>query len=183
MCDGGIPPPSIISPPRVFGGVIRFSFCRRLQNHTRTTSFSSCRESASVVISCAEGFGCLWKCCSSAPLTDTSMEVRFFRLRPCAAILSMLVGEPVVESASSSHFWSSGFSLHIFLKLNCRASNRHIVVWEKTLPYRVPSASPTSACVKPSFILRCLNCLAKASRSSDVGVSSSPALTSRSPCK
>jgi len=35
---------------------MRFSFCRRLQNHTRTTSFSSCKESASEVISCAEGF-------------------------------------------------------------------------------------------------------------------------------
>uniref|UniRef100_A0A2M4DCZ8 Putative beta-14-n-acetylgalactosaminyltransferase bre-4 n=1 Tax=Anopheles darlingi TaxID=43151 RepID=A0A2M4DCZ8_ANODA len=109
------------------------------------------------------------------------MLVRFFRFRPWAAILSMLVGEPVVESASSSHFWSSGFNLHIFLKLSCSASNRQIVVWENTFPYSVPSANPTSACVKPSLIRRCLNCLANASRSSLVGVSSSPALTSRSP--
>ena len=132
MWPGGIP--SIISPPIVFGGVIRFSFWRRLQNHTRTTSFSNCRESASDVISWADGFGCLWKWDSRAPLTDTSMLVRFFRFRPCAAILSILVGDPVVESASSSHFWRSGLSLHIFLKLNCKASNRQIVVCENTLP-------------------------------------------------
>uniref|UniRef100_A0A182J5K4 Uncharacterized protein n=1 Tax=Anopheles atroparvus TaxID=41427 RepID=A0A182J5K4_ANOAO len=125
MWPGGMP--SIMSPPMVFGGVMRFSFCRRLQNHTRTTSFSSCRLSASDEISCADGFGCLWKCCSSAPFTDTSMLVRFFRFRPWAAILSMLVGEPVVESASSSHFCSSGFSLHMFLKLSCSASNRQMV--------------------------------------------------------
>lgn len=134
------------------------------------------------MISCADGLGCLWKCCSRAPLTDTSILVLFFLFLPCAAILSMDVGDPVVESASSSHFCNRGLSLHMFLKLSCNASNRQIVVWEKTFPYRVPSAKPTSACVNPSFIRRCLNCLAKASKSSLVGVSSSPPLTtSRSP--
>jgi hypothetical protein len=112
----------------VFGGVILFSFCRLLQNHTLTTSFSNCKLSAKAVISCADGFGCLWKCCSRAPFTETSMLVLFFRFLPCAAILSMLVGDPVVESASSSHFWSNGFNLHMFLKLSCSASNLHIVV-------------------------------------------------------
>ena len=42
-----------------------------------------------------------------------------------------------------------------------------MVVWEKTLPYNVPSARPTSAWVKPNLIRRCLNCLAKDSRSSE----------------
>lgn len=116
------------------GGVIRFSFCLRLQNHTRTTSFSSCRLSASDVISCAEGLGHFKKWLSKAPLTLTSMEVRFFRFRPCAAILSILVGLPVDESASSSHLFNSGLSLHMFLKLSCRASNLQMVVWEKTFP-------------------------------------------------
>lgn len=37
--DEGLPLP-------VFGGLMRFSFCRRLQNQTRTTSFSILRESA-----------------------------------------------------------------------------------------------------------------------------------------
>ena len=63
------------------------------------------------------------KCCSSAPFIETSMEVRFLRFLPCAAILSMEAEVPVVESASASHFFSSGISLHMFLKLSCRASN------------------------------------------------------------
>lgn len=93
------------------GGVMRFSFCLRLQNHTRTTSFSSCRLSARFVISCAEGLGHLRKWLSSAPLTLTSMEVRFVTLAALsAAILSMLVGLLVLESASSSHLLSSGLS-------------------------------------------------------------------------
>ena len=112
----------------MFGGVIRFSFCRRLQNQTRTTSFSSCRLSARLVISWADGFGFLLKCCSNAPLIETSMLVRFFRFRPCAAILSIDAEVPVVESASASHFLSSGINLHMFLKLSWRASNRQIVV-------------------------------------------------------
>ena len=74
---------------------------------------------------------------------------------------------PVVESASANHFLSKGINLHIFLKLNCRASNRHMVVWEKTFPYSVPNARPTSAWVKPNLIRLCLNCLAKDSRSSE----------------
>lgn len=39
--DEGLPLPV---PP--IGGLMRFSFCRRLQNQTRTTSFSILRESA-----------------------------------------------------------------------------------------------------------------------------------------
>ena len=97
----------------------------------------------------------------------TSMEVRFFRFRPWAAILSMDAEVPVVESASANHFLSKGINLHIFLKLNWRASNRQIVVWEKTLPYSVPNARPTSAWVNPNLIRLCLNCLAKDSRSSE----------------
>jgi hypothetical protein len=46
------------------------------------------------------------------------MLVRFFRFRPCAAILSIDADVPVVESASASHFFSSGISLHMFLKLS-----------------------------------------------------------------
>ena len=46
-------------------------------------------------------------------------------------------------------------------------TNLQMVVWLKTLPYRVPRARPTSAWVKPNLIRRCLNCLANASRSSE----------------
>jgi len=52
--------------------------------------------------------------------------------------------------ASSSHFCSRGFNLHIFLKLRFNASNRDIVVWEKSLPYSFPIARPTSPCVNPT---------------------------------
>lgn len=164
----------INSPIAPVGGVIRFSFCLRLQNHTLTTSFSSWSDSANEAISCADGLGCLWKCDSSAPLTETSIDVRFLRFRPWAAILSIEVGDPVVESASSSHLASRGFNLHIFLNDNWSASKRQMVVCEKTFPYRVPRAKPTSAWVKPNFIRRCLNCLANCSRSSEEGASSSP---------
>ena len=40
----------------------------------------------------------------------------------------------VTVLASSSHFCSRGLSLHMFLKLRFSASNREIVVWEKSLP-------------------------------------------------
>ena len=48
----------------------------------------------------------------------TSMLVLFFRfLPPCPLIFSKVeFGDEVVESASSSHLNSSGFSLHIFCK-------------------------------------------------------------------
>lgn len=136
-CKGGLWA-SIISPgvpglpPMETGGVILFSFCLLLQNQTRTTSFSSCRLSARPVISWAEGLGCLWKWFSRAPLTETSILVRFLRFLPWAAILSMEVGEPVVLSASSNHLARRGFNLHMFLKLNCSASN---LKWQKQQSY------------------------------------------------
>lgn len=37
-------------------------------------------------------------------------------------------------SASSTHFCSRGRSLHMFLKLSCRASKRQMVVWLNTFP-------------------------------------------------
>lgn len=64
------------------GGLIRFSFWRRLQNHTRTTSFSIQRRSANWVISSLVGFGFTMNAFSKAPRTDVSIDVRFFRLRP-----------------------------------------------------------------------------------------------------
>ena len=55
-------------------GVMRFSFCRRLQNHTRTTSFSNCSSSESRAMSEADGLGCLIKCDSSTPFTVTCVH-------------------------------------------------------------------------------------------------------------
>lgn len=183
-------PPALSVGLSVPGGLIRFSFWRLLQNHTRTTSFSMQRRSANVAISSLVGFGLTRKAFSNAPRTDVSMDVRFFLLRPMVSgvvsgLLIVLVpnilliyeellrhifrnicwdkrcsaqqlfamrtfaptgkkglgiwwtyppGFEMVLSASSSHFCSNGFSLHIFLKLKFSASNLDMVVCEKSLP-------------------------------------------------
>ena len=54
----------------------------RLQNQTRTTSFSMQRERPSMEISSEVGFGLCRKARSRATRTPVSMEVRFFRRRP-----------------------------------------------------------------------------------------------------
>jgi len=140
---------------RLDGGLMRFSFCRRLQNHTRTTSLSICKLSANIVTSSDVGFEFTRKLFSSATRIDVSMLVRFFRrlLAPSGDTWDELstLGLAVTQSASSSHFWSSGFSLHMFLKLRLSASKREIVVWLKSLPYNLPMARPTSPCVKPEI--------------------------------
>lgn len=136
------------------GGFILFSFCRLLQNQTLTTSFSIQRLSASIVISSDVGFGLAMNAFSKATLTLVSIEVLFFRRLPIVSgVVRGLLSAPglaSVLSASSSHFWSKGFNLHMFLKLRFKASNRDIVVWEKSFPYNLPMARPTSPCVKPA---------------------------------
>lgn len=66
-------------------GFTRFSFWRRLQYQTRTTSFSMQRLSASAVISSLVGFGFIMKALSRETLTLVSMDVRFLRRRPIAS--------------------------------------------------------------------------------------------------
>lgn len=66
-------------------GFVRFSFCRLLQNQTRTTSFSIHKLSAKLVISWLVGLELMKKAFSKATRTDVSIEVRFFRLRPMAS--------------------------------------------------------------------------------------------------
>ena len=149
-----------------------FSFWRLLQNHTRITSLSMPRFSASMPISCADGLVFLQNSFSSALFTLTSMDVLFFRFRSWAPSLSMPLIAPLLLSASCSHLTSRGLSLHIFLKLSCKASKRQMVVWLNTFPYIVPRARPTSVWENPNLILCSLNSLANCSRSSDVGVSS-----------
>lgn len=63
-------------------GCERFSFWRRLQNQTRTTSFSMHKFSAKFVISWLVGFELMKKAFSSASRTDVSIDVRFLRRRP-----------------------------------------------------------------------------------------------------
>lgn len=144
-----------------FVGWTLFSFCLRLQNQTWTTSFSICNPSATAEISSAVGFEFCKKNCSSARRTVWSMFVRFFRLRASDSAIAAAFALEVpsvgtrtdrseAAETSSSHFWSRGFNLHIFLKLRFNASNLDIVVWLKSLPYNFPIVKPTSHCVKPA---------------------------------
>ena len=74
------------------GGLIRFSFCLRLQNHTRITSFSIFKLSASTVISSEVGLGFDKKLFSNDTLIVVSILVLFFRRRD--ANVSGLNGAP-----------------------------------------------------------------------------------------
>lgn len=98
-----------------------------LQNHTRTTSFSIDRLSASMVISSDVGFGFWMNAFSRATLTLVSIDVLFFRRLPIASgVVSGFDREFGLFrelSASSSHFCNSGFSLHMFLNERFSASN------------------------------------------------------------
>lgn len=142
-------PPAIV----VVGGLMRFSFCLRLQNHTRTTSFSMDRLSAKIEISSDVGLGFALNAFSNEYLMDVSMDVRFLRRLPIASGvvrgLHNALGLVIVLSASTSHFCNNGFSLHMFLKDRFSASNLEMVVWEKSLPYSLPIARPTSPWVNP----------------------------------
>lgn len=111
---------------------MRFSFCLRLQNHTRTTSFSIDRLSANTDISSDVGLGFALNAFSNEYLMDVSIDVRFLRRLPMASGvvkgLHNALGLVIVLSASTSHFCSNGFSLHMFLKDKFNASNLDIVV-------------------------------------------------------
>ena len=72
-------------------GFSRFSFCLRLQNHTRTTSLSMLRLSETKAISSLVGLGFWLKALSRAILIVVSMEVRFFLrllIASCCACVS-----------------------------------------------------------------------------------------------
>ena len=97
------------------------------------------------------GLGFWLNALSRAIRTVVSIEVRFLRLRPSvSAALKELQYSPPEEllfmelSASSNHLASKGFSLHMFLKDKFKASKREMVVWEKSFPYILPMAKPTS---------------------------------------
>lgn len=61
-------------------GLILFSFCLLLQNHTLTTSRSMLRLSETYAISSLVGLGLELKALSSATLMEVSIEVLFLRL-------------------------------------------------------------------------------------------------------
>ena len=110
-CIGELGSPFALSPPRDVRK--RFSLCRRLQNHTLTTSFSRWRESATLLISLDEGLGCVWKWRSSASLAATPIVVR--RLRRRSGDCSSSWWTAPAFSASSNHFSKIGFSFCAFL--------------------------------------------------------------------
>ena len=60
----------------------------------------------------------------------------------------------------------------MFLNDRLSASNREMVVWEKSFPYILPIARPTSPCVYPNFIRFCLNIFENFSNSSKSVLSS-----------
>lgn len=64
---GVLPPPLL----PLLGGLILFSFCRRLQNQTRITSFSMLSWSAIMVISSEVGF---WFCLKRAKKPEMPCE-------------------------------------------------------------------------------------------------------------
>jgi len=132
-------------------------FKYRLQNQTRTTSFSIFRFSASIEISSEVGLGFWMNARSSATRTVVSMEVRFFLRRPTASGVvwgfESALGLFKELSASSNHFWRRGFNLHMFLNDRLSASKREIVVWLKSFPYSFPIARPTSPCVNPVLFI------------------------------
>jgi hypothetical protein len=104
--EDGEPMPD--TPDTEGGGFMRFSFWRRLQNQTRTTSFSIHKELPNIVISSEVGFGFCKKARSSATRVLVSILVLFFLLLPlnesgveCA--LFKAVGLLSDASASSSH--------------------------------------------------------------------------------
>lgn len=109
-----------------------------LQNQTLTTSFSMPRLSARREISSDVGFGFCKNAFSNATRTLVSIDVLFFLRLPIASgVVKGLFSELglLTElSASSNHFCSKGFSLHMFLNDRFSASNLEIVVWEKSFP-------------------------------------------------
>ena len=89
-----------------------------------------------------------WYFCSHAEIADT-------------LFISVLAIKPKVT-------WRIGFSATILLWERVSDSKRHMVLWLR-LPtpgiFNFPKAWPTSACVTPSLIRRCLNRSANASSS------------------
>lgn len=156
----------------------RFCFCLWLQNHTRTTLFGRPSSEAIWATLSLEGCGCTAKYASRALRSLSVMQVLFRRhcCRPVAfcaertdtsCTCELLLVTPIA-SALSSQIWSSGRRAIMLVRERVRDSNRQIVDWERLSTPGIiiaPRAFPTSACVAPSFIRRCLKCSAKSSRS------------------
>lgn len=87
-------------------GLMRFSFWRRLQYQTRTTSFSMHKLSARLEISSLVGFGFMIKALSRDTLTLVSIEVRFLRRRPIASGVVSWLESPLLPNILSIKDWT-----------------------------------------------------------------------------
>lgn len=81
-------------------------------------------------------------------MSSSQLKPSSFRLKHHTALRNSAWLPPTC-SASSSHLDRIAFSLHAFLKLSCRFSNRQIVVWLNSEPCTAASASPTFVWVYP----------------------------------
>lgn len=147
---------------------ILFCFCRWLQNHTRTTFFFKSSFSAMAAIFSPDGRGCTAKYASRERFSGAAIDVRFRFLSPTFPCVSGISPFLAFASASSSHAWRMGFNATILLWLRVSDSNLQMVDWlSDPTPgnLRFANALPTSACVTPSLILRCLKRSANASSS------------------
>lgn len=155
---------------------IRFCFCLWLQNHTLTTFFFKSSFSAMAAIFSPDGRGWTAKYASRDRFSGAAMDVLFLFLSEEGRTLINSRGSPLLParlfrawaSAASSHAWRIGFRATMLLCDRVRDSKRQIVDCESDPTpgnFRLARALPTSACVTPSLMRRCLNFSAKASNS------------------
>ncbi|KYQ56705.1 hypothetical protein ALC60_04304 [Trachymyrmex zeteki] len=140
-------------------------------NQTRTTFFFKSSFSAIAAIFSPDGRGCTAKYASNERFSGAAMLVRFRFFSPAGNTEGASGSRRLFfawASASSSHAWRIGFRAIILLCESVSDSKRQIVDCERAPTpgsLRLASALPTSACVTPSLIRRCLNRSAKASNS------------------
>ncbi|KYN28928.1 hypothetical protein ALC57_01575 [Trachymyrmex cornetzi] len=140
-------------------------------NHTRTTFFFKSSFSAIAAIFSPDGRGCTAKYASNERFSGAAMLVRFRFFSPAGNTEGASGSRRLFfawASASSSHAWRIGFRAIMLLCESVSDSKRQIVDCERAPTpgsLRLASALPTSACVTPSLMRRCLNRSAKASNS------------------
>ncbi|KYM75460.1 hypothetical protein ALC53_14156 [Atta colombica] len=142
-----------------------------LFNQTRTTFFFKSSFSAIAAIFSPDGRGCTAKYASNERFSGAAMLVRFRFFSPAGNTEGASGSRRLFfawASASSSHAWRIGFRAIMLLCESVSDSKRQIVDCERAPTpgsLRLASALPTSACVTPSLMRRCLNRSAKASNS------------------
>ncbi|EGI69840.1 hypothetical protein G5I_01383 [Acromyrmex echinatior] len=140
-------------------------------NQTRTTFFFKSSFSAIAAIFSPDGRGCTAKYASNERFSGAAMLVRFRFFSPAGNTEGASGSRRLFfawASASSSHAWRIGFRAIMLLCESVSDSKRQIVDCERAPTpgsFRLASALPTSACVTPSLMRRCLNRSAKASNS------------------